>query len=71
MVLIAHTDIGYPIISLNDNGEKIKGKLFFKAIKNIICEIDKYEGSKYKRSVTTVYLDNGSSVKSFVYEAYR
>ena len=69
---IAHTDIGYPIISLNDNGEKIKGKLFFsKQLKNIICEIDKYEGSKYKRSVTTVYLDNGSSVKSYVYEAYR
>ena len=36
------TDIGYPVISLDDNGEKIKGKLFFsKQLKNVICEIDK------------------------------
>lgn len=69
---VKHTDIGYPIISLDDNGEKIKGKLFFsKQLKNIIYEIDKYEGSKYKRVVTTIYLENGSSVKSYVYEAYR
>ena len=69
---IKHTNIGYPVISLDDNGVKIKGKLFFsKQLKNIIYEIDKYEGSQYKRSVTTVYLDNGSSVKSYVYEAYR
>ena len=52
---IKHTNIGYPVISLDDNGEKIKGKLFFsKQLKNIIYEIDKYEGSQYKRSVTTV-----------------
>ena len=69
---VKDSNIGYPVISLDDNGEKIKGKLFFsKQLKNVIYEIDKYEGSKYKRSVTNVYLDNGSSVKSYVYEAYR
>ena len=68
---VKDTKIGYPVISLDDNGVKIKGKLFFsKQLKNIIYEIDKYEGSQYKRSVTTVYLDNESSVKSYVYEAY-
>ena len=41
---------------------KLRVNSFSKQLKNIICEIDKYEGSKYKRSVTTVYLDNGSSV---------
>ena len=69
---VKDTNIGYPVISLIDSGKKIKGKLFFsKQLKNIIYEIDKYEGSKYKRVVTTIYLDNGSSVKSYVYEAYR
>ena len=57
---------------IQQEGDDLQGKLFFsKQLKNIIYEIDKYEGSQYKRSVTTVYLDNGSSVKSFVYEAYR
>ena len=63
-------DIGYPVISLNNNGEKIKGKLFFsKQLKNILYEIDAYEGSEYKRSITKVYLKDGSSVESYIYEA--
>lgn len=62
-------DIGYPVISLNNNGEIIKGKLFFsKQLENIICEIDKYEGIEYKRSTTKVYLEDGLSVESYVYE---
>ena len=62
-------DSGYPIISLNKNGKKIEGKLFHSnQLKNIIKEIDKYEGEEYKRVITKIYLYNGSSVKAFIYE---
>jgi len=67
---IKNVDIGYPVISLDNNGEKIKGKLFFsKQLKNILRQIDTYEGGEYKRSITNVYLKDGSSVKSYIYEA--
>ena len=67
---IKHTNIGYPVISLDDNGVKIKGKLFFsKQLKNILRQIDTYEGTEYKRSITNVYFKDGSSVKSYIYEA--
>ena len=67
---IKHTNIGYPVISLDDNGVKIKGKLFFsKQLKNILRQIDTYEGTEYKRSITNAYLKDGSSVKSYIYEA--
>ena len=67
---IKNVDIGYPVISLDNNGEKIKGKLFFsKQLKNILRQIDTYEGTEYKRSITNVYLKDGSSVKSYIYEA--
>ena len=67
---VKDTNIGYPVISPDDNGEKIKGKLFFsKQLKNILRQIDTYEGGEYKRSITNVYLKDGSSVKSYIYEA--
>tara|TARA_B100000963_G_scaffold357876_1_gene381090 strand:- start:1658 stop:1984 length:327 start_codon:yes stop_codon:yes gene_type:complete len=62
-------DIGYPIISLNKNGEKIEGKLFYSnQLKNIIKKIDEYEGEEYKRVIAKIHLFNGSLVKAFVYE---
>ena len=37
---INNIDIGYPVISLDNNGEKIKGKLFFsKQLKNILRQL--------------------------------
>tara|TARA_X000000950_G_scaffold245972_1_gene303099 strand:- start:126 stop:452 length:327 start_codon:yes stop_codon:yes gene_type:complete len=62
-------DIGYPIISLDTNGEKIEGKLFHSnQLQNIIKEIDQYEGEEYKRVITKIYLNNGSSLEAFIYE---
>ena len=52
--------------------KKIKGKLFFsKQLKNILRQIDTYEGSEYKRSITNVYFKDGSSVESYIYEALK
>ena len=68
---IKDINLRYPVISLHRNVEKIKGKLFFsKQLKNILRKIDAYEGSEYTRSITNVYLKDGSSAKSYVYEAH-
>ena len=66
---ISDIDIGYPIISLDTNGEKIDGKLFYsKQLQNIIKEIDEYEGEEYKRVTAKIHLNNGTSVQAFIYE---
>ncbi len=66
---IDDNDIGYPIISLDTKGEKIRGKLFHSnKLKNIIKKIDEYEGEEYKRVIAKIHLNKRSSVQAFVYE---
>jgi gamma-glutamylcyclotransferase (GGCT)/AIG2-like uncharacterized protein YtfP len=65
---ITTLDIDYPIIQLDLKGEKIVGKLFCSnQLSNIIEDIDEYEGDKYKRSISDVYLKNGSKIKAYIY----
>ena len=62
-------NISYPIIQLNENGEKILGQLFYsEELMKIIKSIDEYEGEEYKRVVTNVYLKDGAQKQAFVYE---
>jgi len=64
---ITTLDIDYPIIQLDLKGEKIAGKLFCSnELSNIIEDIDAYEGVKYRRSITDVYLKDNSK-KAYVY----
>lgn len=66
---IKDSGIGYPVIKLDSNGEKISGKLFSSdKLESIIKSLDIYEGSEYKRSITNVYLEDGSKQKAYVYE---
>ena len=66
---VTDRNIGYPIIQLNENGEKILGQLFYsEGLMNIIKSIDDYEGEEYKRVVTNVYLKDGAQKQAFVYE---
>ena len=69
---IKHTNIGNPVISLDTNGVKIEGKLFYsKQLQNIIKEIDEYEGEEYERVITKIHPNNGPPVKAFIYEKKR
>ena len=66
---ITNSKIGYPVIKLDPDGEKIKGKLFnSNNLESIIQSIDIYEGSEYKRSITEAYVEDGSMQKAYVYE---
>ena len=66
---ITDRNIGYPIIQLNENGEKILGQLFYsEELIKIIKSIDEYEGEEYKWVVTNVYLKDGTQKQAFVYE---
>ena len=61
-------NIDYPMIQLNENGEKISGQLFYSGeLKNIIRSVDEYEGEEYQRVVTNVYLNDGTQKQAFVY----
>ena len=56
------------VIELDLKGEKIMGKLFCtNKLSNIIEDIDAYEGDKYKRLITDVYVKNGSKQLAYVY----
>ena len=66
---IKNSEIKYPIIELNEKGEKIFGKLFFSnQLSQIIDSLDDYEGEEYQRVVTNVYLNDGTQKQAFVYE---
>lgn len=65
---IINLDINYPIIQLDLKGEKIAGKLFCSnELSNIIEDIDAYEGVKYRRSITDVYLKDNSKKTAYIY----
>ena len=66
---VTDMNISYPIIQLNENGEKILGQLFYSdGLMKIIKSLDEYEGEEYQRVVTNVYLKDGTQKQAFVYE---
>jgi gamma-glutamylcyclotransferase (GGCT)/AIG2-like uncharacterized protein YtfP len=62
-------NIDYPMIQLNENGDKILGQLFYSdELMKIIKSLDDYEGEEYQRVVTNVYLNDSTLKQAFVYE---
>ena len=39
-----------------------------KDLENYIKKIDEFEGNKYKRVISRVFLENGSIIDSYLYE---
>ena len=62
------TDMGYPGLVLDDNGDDIPGYVLTSAdLANHWVAIDRFEGDEYERVVATVTLANGEHVSSYVY----
>ena len=62
-------DYGYPGLKLDPKGLKIYGMIFqSKDLENYIKKIDEFEGKKYKRVISRVFLENGSIIDSYLYE---
>lgn len=60
---------GFPGIRLDQNGIRVKGSLFQSEEIDVILELlDKLEGPDYRRVMTQVHLDNGSTVDAYIYE---
>ena len=65
----AGPDYGYPGLKLDPKGLKIYGMIFqSKDLENYIKKIDKFEGNNYKRVISKVFLKNGSTINSYLYE---
>ena len=61
-------DMGYPGITLDDEGDKIEGFLFSSEnIEKYWPELDKFEGEEYERILTKVLLPNKTPVDAFIY----
>lgn len=62
------SDMGYPGLVISDNGESIQAHVFNSAnLEKYWHVLDDFEGEEYKRVITTVTLDDGASVKAYVY----
>ena len=63
------TDYGYPGLKLNKNGSKIYGMLLqSEKLEEKLFEIDEFEGKSYKRIISKVNFDDGSSTEAYLYE---
>lgn len=61
--------VGYPAIVLNDDGPVVHGLLFSaEELDNHWARLDAFEGEGYTRVVTTAMLEDGTSVKAYIYE---
>jgi gamma-glutamylcyclotransferase (GGCT)/AIG2-like uncharacterized protein YtfP len=60
--------MGYPAISLDKNGQEVKGFIF---TSNNLCDnwgiLDDFEGKGYERVVTNVKKEDGSTIEAYVY----
>ena len=60
--------MGYPAITLDDDGDKVDGFLFTSdCISDHWSELDGFEGDAYERVLTTVELENKTVVDAFIY----
>ncbi len=63
------SQIGFPVIRLNNKGDQIKGWLLESDELDRYWKIlDEFEGEEYKRSVTDIYLKDGSKQLAYIYE---
>ena len=61
-------EMGYPGLVLDEAGEEIKGFIFSSEhLKKHWDALDEFEGEQYKRVLTEVYLDDGSSTEAHIY----
>ncbi len=64
--------MGYTGITLDKDGDKVEGFLFTSdKISEHWSELDEYEGDAYERVLTTVDLQNGSTVDAYIYTLKR
>ena len=64
--------MGYPAITLDKDGDKVKGFLFTSTkISEHWSELDEFEGEAYERMLTTVELQNGTTVDAYIYTLKR
>lgn len=60
--------MGYPGITLNKDGDKVKGFLFSSnKLPEHWPELDEFEGKAYERILTRVELQNGIVVDAYIY----
>jgi len=64
--------MGYPGITLDNNGAKVEGFLFSSdKIPEHWPELDEFEGEAYERILTPVELQNGTVVNAYIYTLKR
>lgn len=60
--------MGYPAITLDKEGDKVKGYLFTsEQIETYWARLDEFEGEGYERVLTQVELENGDKEEAFIY----
>lgn len=61
--------MGYPAIELADGGETVSGFLFSsETLSAHWSRLDEFEGEAYKRVLTRVTLEDGSTTEAYIYE---
>lgn len=61
-------DMGYPGLTLDEQGESVKGFLFYSTqLHDHWAVLDEFEGNEYERVVAIAALSDGSQVETFVY----
>jgi gamma-glutamylcyclotransferase (GGCT)/AIG2-like uncharacterized protein YtfP len=61
-------EMGYPGLVLDEAGKEIKGFIFSSEHLNEHWDaLDEFEGEQYKRVLTEVCLDDGSSIEAHIY----
>ena len=62
------SEMGYPGITLDQNGDKVEGFLFTSdKISEHWAELDEFEGEAYERVLTGVELPNRTVVDAYIY----
>lgn len=60
--------MGFPGLVLDEAGEKIEGHVFVsESLSQHWQTLDDFEGSEYQRQLATVRLQDGGTVKAYVY----
>ena len=60
--------LGSPGIILNDQGYDVEGFIFISEhLPNHWAVLDEFEGEEYERTLTTVKLQDGSTVEAYIY----
>ena len=61
-------DLGYPGITLDDNGEKVEGFIFISEnLSDHWASLDEFEGDAYARVLTQVETKDGGTVTAHIY----